>query len=137
MEIAVEDRQKRLKIDKAGLVDAARSLLSLAKVSVDNLTLILTDDGGIAPINSAAVGHEGATDVITLYYPPIPGEPSEAEIIINAQRAMDQFPENPARELVYYLAHGINHLSGMDDDTPKKRSAMHRRERKWLKKILG
>ena len=115
----------------------AQRLAALAKVPVEAATVIVTDDKGIASINKAAVGHTGPTDVITLFYDAIPGdvEGASAEIIVNAQRALEQNPEDPSREFAYYLAHAFDHLSGRDDATPPARTAMHRRERRWLAAI--
>ena len=41
-------------------------------------------------------------------------------------------PGGPARELALYLAHGLDHLAGADDDVPARRRAMRRRETAWL-----
>ena len=105
------------------------------------IDIILVDDAGIVPINTAALGHEGATDVITLPYPAIPGEDSgaTAEIVINVERAWQQGgrdPQTADRELALYLAHACDHLRGFDDDTPAARRAMRRREWRWLR-LLG
>ncbi len=139
MKLFIENRQKVLKIDRRELKRLANAFAEYSGVVLGEVTLIIVDDEGCAPINVAAVGHEGATDVITLYYEAIPGddEGASAEIIINAECAMRERPDEPFHELSYYLAHAFNHLSGRDDDTPKKRTAMHRRERAWLRRALS
>mgnify|MGYP005715157171 CR=1 FL=1 len=38
-------------------------------------------------------------------------------------------------ELVFYIAHGIDHLNGNNDDTLEKRRKMHNREKKWIAKL--
>ena len=138
MHVEIDNRQDKLKIQPRMLRDFATQFASLAKVDLGETTLIIVDDEGCAPINKAAVGHKGATDVITLFYPAIPGDEtgSSAEIIVNAECALKQRPEDPVRELAFYIAHAFNHLSGRDDDTPEKRTAMHRRERRWLSTVL-
>jgi rRNA maturation RNase YbeY len=136
MDITIENWQRKLKIDRHALVRHAEALAGFAGVSLGSLTVIVVDDAGCAPINEAAVGHAGPTDVITLSYDAIPGDEASAEIVLNAECAAQQRPEDPWRELVFYLAHAFNHLSGRDDDTPEKRTAMHRRERRWLARLL-
>ncbi len=119
------------------MVSVARRLAGMAGVRIGEVTVILCDDAGIAPVNEATVGHSGPTDVITLPCEPIPGvedEPS-AEIVVNVECAVAQRPENPSLELAYYIAHAFDHLSGRDDDTPARRTAMHRRERRWLAEL--
>ena len=138
MRVAIDNRQRVAKIDRRALRALAARLSELSGAAPDEVTLILTDDAGIAPINKAAVGHEGPTDVITLQYEAIPGDEvgASAEIIVNVERAIGQRPKDPSRELAYYLAHAFDHLTGRDDATPATREAMHRRERRWLSLAL-
>ena len=138
MRIEIENRQRLARIDRRALRALAERLSALSGVAPGEVALILVDDAGIAPVNRAAVGHEGPTDVITLPYEAIPGEEGgpSAEIILNVERALGQRPEDPSRELAYYLAHAFDHLSGRDDDTPAARTAMHRRERRWLSRLM-
>jgi rRNA maturation RNase YbeY len=128
--------QRAFRIDARALRKLARTLAAKSGRSLRDITLILVDDAGIAPINAAAVGHSGATDVITMVYPALPGEPpgDSAEIVLNVECAWKQGGgEGGAdRELAYYLAHAFDHLAGHDDATPAARTAMHRRERRWL-----
>ncbi len=135
MKVIIENRQRVLPIDKKEIRRQANGFAELAKVELAVVIIIIVDDKRCAPINESAVGHQGATDVITLFYPTFPGddEGASAEIIINAECAKKQKPEDPYHELAYYLAHSFNHLSGRDDDTPERRTAMHRREHRWLK----
>lgn len=76
------------------------------------------------------------TDVVSQSYAAIPGvSPATAELVLNAERALAEGarrPGGPARELALYLAHGLDHLAGHDDDTPARRRAMRRRETAWL-----
>lgn len=135
--VVVSNRQRKARVSVRALSGLASSLAALARVCLDEATLILVDDVGCAPINAAAVGHEGPTDVITLSYPALPGEEGgdSAEIVLNVERAIQQRPEDPSAELAFYLAHAFNHLSGRDDDTPARRTAMHRREHRWLARL--
>lgn len=104
--------------------------------SLAELSIALVDDDSIAPLNERFMRHKGATDVITFHLAPPPGQHLAAgEIVINAQRAMEEARRrrgDAGRELAWYLAHGINHLTGATDRTAAQRAAMHRRERRWL-----
>lgn len=133
MQIAIENRQRAGTFSGKALAALARRFAAISGVDTGLVALIMVDSDGMAPINAAAVGHTGPTDVITLAYDAIPGEDGpSAEIILNVQFALEQNPEDPSRELAYYLAHAFDHLSGRDDGTPSGRTAMHRRERRWL-----
>lgn len=135
MDIVIENRQKALPVPVPALRRLVRGLAAKARVDLGEVVVILVDDKGIAPINEAAVGHHGATDVITMPCDPVPGVPASAEIVVDAEMALSQRPEDPLLELAFYLAHAFDHLSGHDDDTPAARTSMHRREWRWLRSL--
>ena len=134
MKVSLSNRQRLARPDAAAIRAVAARLSALSGAAPAELTITLADDASIAPVNAAAVGHAGPTDVITLSYDAIPGDPDgpSAEIFLNVECAISQRPDDPSRELAYYLAHAFNHLAGHDDATPATRTAMHRRERRWL-----
>jgi len=76
------------------------------------------------------------TDVVSQAYAAVPGvEAATAELVLNAERAQIeglQRPGGPSREFALYLAHGLDHLAGYEDDTPERREAMRQRETAWL-----
>ena len=100
------------------------------------LALVLVDDAAMPDCKAACFGERRQTDVVSQAYEAVPGAaPAAAEIVINAERAQAEGadrPGGPARELALYLAHGLDHLAGADDDTPARRRAMRRRETAWL-----
>lgn len=103
---------------------------------IEDLSIALTDDAGIAPLNRQFVGHDGPTDVISFLLARPPGHvAATGEVILNVEQALREARRrrlDPSRELAWYLAHGIHHLTGADDSTPAKRAAMHRAERGWV-----
>ncbi len=141
--IRIQNRQRRHRIDRPALRRLGQAILQCAARRAPawdwrSIDVLLVDNAGIAPINAAAVGHEGPTDVITLPYEAIPGEPSgaTAEIVLNVERAWQQggaAAHGADRELALYLAHACDHLRGHDDATPAGRRSMRRREWRWLK----
>ena len=103
------------------------------------VTLSLTDDEGITPPNREFFGKNRPTDVISFRYDPIPGEEPAAsgDLIVNVECALreGEVREGANAELALYIAHGFDHLSGADDNTPSRRAAMRRTEKRWLKKL--
>lgn len=104
-----------------------------------SVTVILQDDAFSAEVHLAINGAEGATDVVTQPYDPMPGEADGiyGELYVNVQRAIDAAPSrkdwSPAKELLLYVAHGMDHLSGADDFSPADYARMRRRELGWIK----
>ena len=103
-----------------------------------SVAIVLQDDAFSAEVHLAVNGVEGPTDAITQGYDPMPGEEKGVygEVYVNCDRAQKAAPKragwSPAKELLLYIAHGIDHLSGADDFSPKDYQAMRRRELSWI-----
>ena len=115
---------------------SARSRLVFREV-----TVVLQDDAESAEVHVAINGAEGPTDVVTQRYDPMPGEEPGVygELYVNVARAISAAPRRAgwsvAKELLLYVAHGMDHLAGEDDMTPRGYDAMRRRELAWIRAI--
>jgi probable rRNA maturation factor len=99
------------------------------------VALLLTDDAGITQYNREFFGKDHPTDVISFRGEAIPGEEgATGDLIVNVECAVNEGPQHDGMnaELALYIAHGFDHLSGADDDTPARRAAMRRTEMRWL-----
>ena len=146
MQISIENRQRKFRVDRAVLRQVVAKLATLAAASRGarpwrELTVILTDDAGMVPLNLRIMRHTGSTDVITQRYEPLPGEPDGmiGEVLVNVERAWQVGSRrrgwSAARELALYIAHGCDHLNDEDDATPAGRQRMRRRELRWLRTV--
>ena len=105
------------------------------------VTVILQDDAFSAEVHEAINGVAGATDVITQRYDAMPGEAEGVygELYVNVDQAMRAAPKrrgwSVAKELLLYVAHGMDHLSGADDLSPADYDRMRRRELGWLRDL--
>ena len=105
------------------------------------VTVILQDDAFSAEVHEASNGAKGPTDVITQRYDAMPGEAEGVygELYVNVDQALRVAPKrrgwSPAKELLLYVAHGMDHLSGADDLKPRDYDRMRRRELAWLHEI--
>ena len=102
------------------------------------IAVILQKDAESADVHLAINGAEGATDVVTQPYDPMPGEPEGVcgELYVNTDQALREAPIrrgwSVAKELLLYVAHGMDHLSGADDLEPEDYRRMRRRELGWI-----
>jgi len=142
MNVAVINRQKARTVRVQALRKLTAFLLEKAGrrpgIQWGDMTVVLVDDAGSLEVNRAHLGHNYVTDVISFNYAPVPGEAeagSSGEIVINVEQAcrLGRRYGGPAHELALYLAHGCDHLSGGDDQTPVQRRQMRRRELRWVK----
>ena len=135
---------RKLGLNKSGLKAAAEffAAKSSARIGVPfrAVTLVLQDDAFSAEAHEAINGAEGSTDVITQRYDAMPGEPEGiyGEFYVNIDQALRAAPKrrgwSPAKELLLYVAHGMDHLSGADDLKPRDYDRMRRRELDWIRK---
>ena len=141
MKIHVENRQRAVPVDLAWLRrfaevalekcgqesgDGRFALLRLAEVEV-----AIVSDRVIARVHRDFMGILGATDVITF---------AHGEIVISAQTAERNAPEygHPtAHELALYTIHGLLHLNGYEDATPRAAARMHRTQDRILRACLA
>jgi probable rRNA maturation factor len=104
------------------------------------VSLVLTDDAGIAALNREFRGVDAPTDVLS--FPqldaagPVTAVPADAplllgDIVVSLQRAEAQAHEyghTRARELGFLLAHGLLHLLGYDHETATEAATMEARQ---------
>ena len=138
---------RKLGLNKSELRTAAEffAAKSSARIGVPfrAVTVILQDDAFSAEVHEAINGAKGPTDVITQRYDAMPGEPEGVygELYVNTDQALRVAPKrrgwSPAKELLLYVAHGMDHLSGADDLKPRDYDRMRRRELGWLRQRSG
>ena len=139
MKVHLQNRQTKQSLNLPTIQILAAwlgSQIESEKSAWGDITLLLTDDIGITRFNREYFAKNRPTDVISFRYEPIPGESNylTGDLIINVQRAHEEGTLRGDRnfELAFYIAHGFDHLNGATDDTPQKRTSMHRREKKWI-----
>ena len=84
----------------------------------------------MAELNREHLRHRGPTDILTFDY----GD-GTGELVISLDTAAREAAARGLplrREVALYVAHGLLHLTGLDDRTPAQRRAMRRAERALL-----
>ena len=143
MKIFVHNRQTRRRPNIRKLAALARFfLLQAARLKSEcpwaEVSVVLTDDAGIALLNRTFLDHACATDVIAFTLAPMPGggAGTYGEIHLNVERALEEGARrgNAADELALYLAHGCDHLTGANDRTIREQRRMRQRELLWIQR---
>lgn len=91
------------------------------------IEVALVDDATIARLNRHYLGHIGPTDVLTFPNGRGRGARVLGEIVISIPRARAQarrLHHSVRREVALLLAHGVLHLRGSRDDTPRRAARM-------------
>jgi len=136
MACSVDDRQRRVPVDRARLVRAADRALSAIGRSAGSVEILVVDDAAIRDLNVRWRGIARRTDVLAF---PLetPGAPGAlvGQIVISAQTAARQARRvgvTLVDELDLLVTHGVLHLVGWDDRDPLEATLMHERERAIL-----
>ena len=130
-------------LKRAASFFAMRSRARIGNPRWNEVTVVLVRDAESDEAHRAIMGVDGATDVITQAYDSIPPEPQGlcGELIVNTDQALRAAPRrkgwSAAKELLLYVAHGMDHLSGADDHSERDYRAMRRRELSWLRGLPG
>lgn len=148
MNIAIIGAPPRdLGLTKADVKAAAAAFAERSRARVGGtwheIAVHLVHDAESDEMHRAIMGASGATDVITQAYDAIPPETPGlyGELFVNVDQARRAAPRrkdwSPAKELMLYIAHGMDHLSGADDHEPEDYSRMRRRELGWLRHLAS
>lgn len=145
--IAVEGRLPpgfglgRAEVRSAAAFFAARSRSRIGNPPWHEVTVHLVDDRVSDKVHRAIMGVSGVTDVVTQAYDAIPPETEGlyGELFVNTDQALRAAPRRSgwsvAKELLLYIAHGMDHLSGADDHEERDYLAMRRRELRWIRDL--
>jgi probable rRNA maturation factor len=119
-----------------------RCVRELLNVESFDLGIQIVNAAEISRVNEQFLQHAGPTDVITFDYREVSAARSEVSIsgdlyvcIDEAIRQAKRFRTSCPQELVRYIVHGILHLLGFDDRTPRLRQRMKRLENRLVKTL--
>ena len=98
-----------------------------------NINYIFCDDEYLHKINVEYLQHDTFTDIITFDY--TEGKVLHSDIYISVERVKENagiFKVPFQRELLRVLAHGLLHLCGYIDKTPKDSALMRQKEEEMM-----
>jgi probable rRNA maturation factor len=132
----VRSLQRKIRLDVYALqrfaIDALRLCLQLrqrqqtALQKLSEVSVLLVGNRRMSTLHRQFLRRSGPTDVLTFHH---------GEIFINVELARVQaqrFGNSVGREVRLYLVHGLLHLHGFDDRTPRQATKMRRVQSKIL-----
>lgn len=139
VEITVRNLQKKIPVRPKEIKKAVLDAISREKYKGHvNITVCIVTDKEIRELNLYYSGRDSATDVLAFdtSWPDKPGQLS-ADIIISSDTALRNskvYKTSLDFELNLYAIHGVLHMLGYDDNTPRLRNKMHKRANQILNK---
>ena len=126
-----------LRVDERALTSTLSLVLEREGRSIGSLSVILTDHETVLELNRRYLQHDYLTDVLSF---PLGADDAsdvvEGEIYIDLDTAAERHTEfgmSFDEEVRRYAIHGLLHLIGYDDATPKGAEAMERLEEVYLR----
>jgi probable rRNA maturation factor len=141
MEVLIEDRQKRYRIDRREIRKKAKLILGALGCPEGELSILIVDDNDIAKLNERYLGRSQPTNVIA--FPMQEGRFKEihpsllGDVVISIDTAAREASNAGISLLSRFdqlLIHGILHLFGYDHErTSEEAPAMRLKERELLR----
>jgi probable rRNA maturation factor len=124
--------------------NALKSFLSKTaknnKRPIESLNVIFCSDDYLLEINRSYLQHDYYTDIITFDLSSSPKSPITAELYISIDRVKDnarQLGTTIQRELHRVIFHGLLHLVGYKDKSPRDQKQMREKEEQLLRKYFN
>ncbi len=134
--LAVESLQKKVPIKLARVAGIVRTILNREGVREASLSIAFVSSQKIRSLNRQYLRRDYVTDVLAFDLRDVkrPGQVNgdNAICVDMALKNAAAYQTSCARELVLYVAHGILHLLGFDDHSPRDIRAMREKEREIL-----
>ena len=104
--------------------------------TLGDVTYIFCSSAVHRQMNIDYIGHDYFTDVITFDYSDLKGEGYvSGDIFIDVETVADNariYGSTARQEMLRVVVHGLLHLCGQKDKTPRAEKQMHRKEDKYL-----
>ncbi len=122
----------RPRTPRAFLARVVRATLAFARAPGMPVSLLLTDDAGIAALHGRHLGDPSPTDVMCFCVD------GGAELVVSvetARRVARRHGHTVRAEVALYVVHGLLHALGYDDTSKRARVRMRAAEREVLRRL--
>lgn len=143
MKITINNLQNKIPVSHKEIKRLAETVLGDDRCCRDDASIILTTDKEIRKLNKRFMRKNSATDVLAFSFRE--GDFSNVnpasllgDVVVSIDAAILNakiYKTTPQKELYLYIIHGLLHLLGYDDITPRKRAAMRKKEQYYLNRV--
>ncbi|MGV3630511.1 MAG: rRNA maturation RNase YbeY [Bacteroidota bacterium] len=131
-----EDRN--FSFNKTNLKNFIKELVLAEKFKAGDISIVLCSDEYLLEINKSYLDHDYFTDIITFDYSG--GKTVSGDLMISLDRVEDNARQNKVdvlHEFHRVVFHGVLHLCGYKDKSPKDQALMRSKEDFYLQKFYA
>jgi probable rRNA maturation factor len=136
-QVAVSSHQRAIRVPRKRIVELVE-LIDSAESELSLVDIAFLDEEEIARCNREYLSHQGPTDVISFDLSEPDDERLSVQLLICGPVAKAQAKQHGqpiTREVLRYVAHGLLHQMGYDDQDAHSAARMHAREDELLEKL--
>ena len=131
MDITLKNLQKKILIPQSQILKAAKQAFRKLEFRQGGLSIIFVGTKRMRAINKKYLRHDYVTDVLTFDFGDNIGEIIICPYVAATNAKAHQ--TSTEKEIILYVIHGILHLAGFDDHSPKDKIQMRQMENKLLR----
>ena len=138
--IAVSSAQSTLRVPRKRITGLIEHIASAENARIEEVDVAVVDASTIAQLNRSYLRHAGPTDVLSFDLTDAGDTGLRVQIVVCAEVAAEQAPRHGngvQRELLLYIAHGLLHQLGYDDQEPDASVRMSERQEALLDAFLA
>ncbi len=135
LDLSISNDSKLRRVPRLLIERSVRLCLRQHRIEYATVSVVFIDDPAMRRMNKKFLQHDYVTDIIT--FPMVENE-VDGELYISVDTARRQAAEYGVSfqmEVLRLVVHGVLHLIGFDDATPKLRERMHREENIILEQL--
>ena len=132
--ICVDEPVEMESVDTDRLRRLTEIVLERESVVWSSISIVLAGHETVRNLNRKYLDHDFETDVLSFLIDQT-GDGIDAEVYVDVQTAVErhvEFKVSLRQEIERYLIHGLLHLAGYEDDTPRKKRRMQECEDRYL-----
>ncbi|MCH8276352.1 MAG: rRNA maturation RNase YbeY [Bacteroidetes bacterium] len=132
--ICVDESVEMESVDTDRLRRLTEIVLERESVAWSSISIVLAGHETVRNLNRKYLDHDFETDVLSFLIDQT-GDGIDAEVYVDVQTAVErhvEFKVSLRQEIERYLIHGLLHLAGYEDDTPRKKRRMQECEDRYL-----
>lgn len=135
VKLTIANLHGKIKLNRAFLASAAREIARRLGIKKGAFAVVFTGAAYIKRLNRDFKKRDCPTDVLSFDVRPPEGGGVFGDIFISLDAAVEnacRFGSYFEKEVVLYMIHGMLHLTGYDDASPRRRARMRRKETELL-----